>query len=564
MSSGDLFSQLDMGKRSLSAQQAALSVSGHNVANLNNEAYSRQRAELEQEHPKHSMLGTGVNLGGVGRITDRFTNLRLIGEQSRLGNLDLREKIMLKLEQIYNEQQGSGLRATLNEFWDAWGHVANEPESELHRSELITKANLVTRKFGEMSQELAGLRTELNGRISRDVEEINQLALSLAKQNTNVQQTDRSKGEANDIKDEREETLKKLSKLVHLDWFEDENKLIQVSIGNGWPLVAGRRANHIEASLKNDELGMFRLRGVDPQGISRDVTDELRGGQTQELFELRDKTVLRFQDKLDELAAEVAFKVNQQHASGTGLNARYTKLRSSFALKPDAVGKPLPFLKDGTFRINVVNEANEVLEGYEVKVKAGEDSVRDVVNRINEAVGDPNILKAALNDDGTVTIESTGPYPFIIGGDDTDFAVMMGFNNFFEVLHGARDIAVNPRLAREPNFIAAGKGLVPGDNSVALAIHALQFQPTMLDDSITFDEFHNGVTAELGLIVQRSQTEKRNQELIVDQFQRLRNEVSSVSMDEEVADMVQHQRGFDAAAKFITTVDDMTKTIIDM
>jgi flagellar hook-associated protein 1 FlgK len=505
-----------------------------------------------------------VNLGGVERVADRFTNLRLIGEQSRLGNLDAREKIMVKLEQIYNETEGSGLRATLNEFWDAWGHVANEPESELNRSELITKANLVSRKFGEMSRELSNLRTELNGRISRDVEEINQLAKSLAQQNTNVQQTDRSKGEANDIKDEREETLKKISKLVHIDWFEDENKLIQVTLGNGWPLVAGRRANHLEASLKNDELGMFRLRGVDPQGISRDVTDELRGGQTQELFELRDKTVLRFQDKLDELAAEVAFKVNQQHSSGTGINARYTTLRSSFALKPDAIGKPLPFLKDGTFRVDMVNESNALLESYEVKVKAGEDTVRDVVARINEAVGDKGIFAASVNDDGTVSLESTGPYPFIIGSDDTDFAVMMGFNNFFEVLHGARDIAVNPRLVREPNFIAAGKGLVPGDNSVALAIHALQFQPTMLDGSVTFDEFHNGVTAELGLIVQRSQTEKRNQELIVDQFQRLRNEVSSVSMDEEVADMVQHQRGFDAAAKFVTTVDDMTKTIIQM
>jgi flagellar hook-associated protein FlgK len=35
-------------------------------------------------------------------------------------------------------------------------------------------------------------------------------------------------------------------------------------------------------------------------------------------------------------------------------------------------------------------------------------------------------------------------------------------------------------------------------------------------------------------------------------------------MDEEVADMVQYQRGFDAAAKFVSTVDDMTKTVISM
>jgi flagellar hook-associated protein 1 FlgK len=563
MSNG-LFAQLDLGRRSLAAQQAGMSVSGHNVANLNNEGYSRQRVMLEEQHPRRTLFGKGVDIDGVERVTDRFTNQRVIGEQARLGNLDIREKILIKLEQIYNETEGTGLRHTLNEFWDAWGHLANEPESEIFRSELITKAQLLTRKMGEMSQELTNLRTEINGRISLSIEEINQLAQTLARQNMTVQQTDRGKGQANDLRDERETVLKQLSKLVQIEWFEDDDNLIQVTIGNGWPLVAGRRANKLEASLRNEELGMFRVRGIDPQGISRDLTDELRGGQMQELFDLRDRTVLRFQDKLDELATEMSFKVNRLHASGTGINARFDRLRSSFALKPDAQVKPLPFLQDGAFRVHIVNENNDVLETYEVRVKAGTDSVRDIVDRLNATVGDPGIFSARLNGDGTVSLESGGPFPFVLGDDETDFAVLMGFNNFFETLRGARDMTVNPRLVREPNGISTGKGLVPGDNSVARAIHSLQFEPTMLDDSITFDEFHNGVMAELGLIVQRSQSERHSQELIVDQYQRLRNEISSVNMDEEVADMMQYQRGFDAAAKFLTTVDEMTKTVIDM
>ena len=157
MSTGGLFAQLDLGKRSLAAQQAGLSVSGHNVANLNNEGFSRQRVALEEQHPRRTMFGTGVDIDGVERITDRFTNQRLIGEQARLGNLAIREKILLKLEQIYNESEGDGLRATLNQFWDSWGHLANEPESEIFRSELLTKSQLVTRKMGEMSQELTNV-----------------------------------------------------------------------------------------------------------------------------------------------------------------------------------------------------------------------------------------------------------------------------------------------------------------------------------------------------------------------------------------------------------------------
>ena len=100
--------------------------------------------------------------------------------------------------------------------------------------------------------------------------------------------------------------------------------------------------------------------------------------------------------------------------------------------------------------------------------------------------------------------------------------------------------------------------------SVAQAIQGLQFVPTMAEESATFDEFYNGVVAELGLRINRNQAEKHNQELVIDQFRRMRDEFSSVNMDEEVADMVQFQRGFQASAKFISTVDEMTRTVVSM
>ena len=86
----------------------------------------------------------------------------------------------------------------------------------------------------------------------------------------------------------------------------------------------------------------------------------------------------------------------------------------------------------------------------------------------------------------------------------------------------------------------------------------------MMGDSITVDELYNGMIAEMGLMLNRNNAESRSQRQVIDQFQKLRNEVSSVNMDEEVADMVQFQRGFDASAKFITTVDEMTQTVINM
>jgi flagellar hook-associated protein 1 FlgK len=279
---------------------------------------------------------------------------------------------------------------------------------------------------------------------------------------------------------------------------------------------------------------------------------------------LRDEILVGFINKLDELSSEVAYRVNRFHNSGTGLNATFDKLTSSFALKPDALNRPLPFLKDGTLQIHLVGDTYDLLETYEIELRAGQDTVADVVNRINATVANPNLLRARVNDDGSVTLESQGPHNFVLGRDETDFSTLMGFNNFFENLEGARDFRINDRLKTRPNLISTGTGLLPGDNSIALEINQLQFAPTMSGESITFDEYYNGLLAQLGLMINRATDEVRNQRLVLDQFQRLRDEISSVNMDEEVANMVQFQRGFEAASKFISTVDEMTQTIIDM
>ncbi len=565
MGSSSLFGQLDLGKRSLMAQQAGMNTTGHNIANINNENFSRQRVALEPQHPFQSRFGSGVDLKNVERVTDKFLNQRLIGEQSRSAQLSIRSDGLNRLETLLNDAEGFGLREALNQFWSAWGAVANNPENELYRNDLANSADALARRVTGLSKDLGNARSELNGRLSERVSRVNQLATQIALLNGKVQQADRGAGEGNDLRDQREAALKELSKLIQIDWLENDQKVINVTVGGGFPLVHGRTAYALEASLHGEgKEALYSIRGLDPKGFTRDLTHELRSGELAELISLRDDTVPGFSKRLDTLASEIALRVNRLHASGTGLNSSFAQLHSSFALKPEARTQPLPLLRDGMFRLQLVGPGNDISKTYEIKVGAGKDTLADIVQRINEAVGDPNVLQARINSDGSTTIEASGKNRFILGQDDSDLAVLMGFNNFFESLHGAADFRVNARLLERPAEISTGKGLLPGDNSVALAIQNLQYAPTMEGEAITFDEFYNGMTADLGLQINRAQNDKKNQDLILDQFQRLRDEVSSVNMDEEVADMVQYQRGFDAAAKFVTTVDDMTKTVIQM
>ena len=564
MTTSSLFTQLDLGKRSLMAQQAGTSVAGHNIANIQNENFSRQRVDLSAEHPTRSRFGSGVSLKGVDRLTDRFLNQRLIAEQSRGGQTEARVQGLRRLEGLFNDAEGFGLRQSLNQFWSAWGAVANSPEDEVYRTDLINASNTLARRISGLNGDMKALRQELNGKMAERVSRVNQLSQHIAALNEKVQQGDRGHGEVNDLRDEREGALKELSKLVQVDWFESEKKTLEISIGNGFPLVYGRQANALEASFDHPETGYFSLRAIDPKGLSRDLTKDVKGGEIPELIALRDETVVKYANKLDQFSAELAYQVNRIHSTGTGINVKHQELHSSFAIKPDARQEPLPFLREGQFKIHLVDEDGSFLETYEIPIQAGKDSMDDIVNRINETVGRKDLFNARIEADGSITLATEGAHQFVLGEDNTDFPVLMGFNNFFETLHGAEDFRVNSRLLNRPAMISAGSGLLPGDNSVARAIHNLQYEPTMEGSAITFDEFYNGMSADLGLTLNRAQNDAKNQQVVLDQFKKLRDEVSSVNMDEEVANMVQYQRGFEAASKFIGVVDEMTKTVINL
>jgi len=224
----------------------------------------------------------------------------------------------------------------------------------------------------------------------------------------------------------------------------------------------------------------------------------------------------------------------------------------------------MPFLQDGVFQLHLVDRDNSILETYEIEVQAGVDSLEDIVKRINQTVNDPNLLAASIGEDGSMFLESGQPRRFIFGDDQTAITQVMGFNSFFETLKGAADLRISPRILEDPNAISTGRDLIPGDNQVALAIAKLQNQPTMRDETVTFGEYYNSILGDIGLKVQRNQVEKAQQDNMVQQFREIRSSISAVNMDEELADMIQHQKAYEASARYVSTVDEMMQTLINM
>jgi len=553
-----------MGQRALSINQRAMQTVGHNIANQETEGFSRQQVRSGTSAPDPTGLGGGADAQPTSRVYDKFVQRKILQENPRSEMFKSRGEFLQKIEIIFSETEGNGLHKALNEFWNSWSQLSNQPESEPARMRVKEQSDVLASRFRGMHSQLSGLRKEINGRLVATVNKVNELGQKVAELNRQIFSYEGRQRVANDMRDARNQAIEELSALVDVNSFEDPNGRTTVIIGRDWTLVEGINRYQLDGKMKGGELGMLNIDGVSTNDNRRDLTRTFREGEMAEMLRMRDDTIVEYQKNLDEIAFGLAGKVNKIHASGTGINSAAEMMKSTFGLNSAALNQPLPFLKDGIFQLHLVDPHNEILETYEIEVQAGKDTLPDIVKRLNQTVNDPGLLQASIEGDGSLLLQSGTDYKFIFGEDQSSLAQVLGLNSFFDTLKGAEDIQLSGHILENTNNISTGKDLIPGDNRIALEIAKLQTRPTMRDETMTFDEYYNGVLTGMGLKIQRNNTEQAQQESMVKQFKEIRSSISSVNMDEELTDMMQYQKAYEASARFINTVDKMMETVINM
>lgn len=574
-----LLGSLEIGKKSLNAAQLGQHTTGHNIANVDTEGYSRQSVTQASAKPLSDGRGQGVDVLNIRRMQDGFTKEKVVQEQTMVGSLATREQILTDAEILFTDLDGNRLRGSLDEFWSAWGQVANQPESVALRKALVVKSENLTQRFNVFQNRLNEFRDTINSKIVGEVTEVNQLSREIAETNKQIGQIENRGMQANDARDRRDVLLQKLSEKVDVQYFENERGNMEVQLANGMNLVHDRNAYEVVPKMDASKKGDIFLSLRNPPGIAQDITDVLQEGSLKEMIRQRDTNIKEYRENLDLMARELAFQVNAIHSQGTGINATKTREISAYALNQEARTQPLPFLKDGHFGFQVRDESGATTSVIDVQVEAGMDTVETIVEKINVAANNYEVVnaetgetkmkentefKAVLNEDGSVSLESGMGKTFMYNGDDTNTFAVLGLNTFFQTLDGASDIRVNQELAADEMKIATGYDNVPSDNRIALGIAELQRKNALNDGTTTFDEFYNSQITDIGIKVQDAQRTHSNHTEMLGQFEAIRDSVSAVNVDEEMANMVKYQRAYESSAKFLSTVDEMTQTVINM
>lgn len=129
---------------------------------------------------------------------------------------------------------------------------------------------------------------------------------------------------------------------------------------------------------------------------------------------------------------------------------------------------------------------------------------------------------------------------------------------------GVADMSVDSAIEADVSLIAAASTAAgaPGDESNAMAIANLQHG--LLVSGSTFGDYYSSIVSDLGSNVAEASTFHGHQETMLSSLENYREEVSGVSLDEEMVHLIQYQTAYQAAAKIINTVNDMMDTLMNI
>jgi flagellar hook-associated protein 1 FlgK len=327
-----LFNTLNLGARSMMAEELSLEVTGQNLANANNPAYTRQTVDLQASTPTPTNLGlqgTGVDASSIQQVSDPLLNSQIQSEASVGGYWNSQqtalENAQTQLGEFLNlSSSGTGSTTTsttsspdlsdqLNNLFNAFQSVATSPTDPTARQSLVNSAQSLASSFNQASQNLNALNGQLNTSVGNDVTSANQLLTDIASLNGQIAQITASGGTANDLVDSREQDLENLAQLANTQTTANPDGTISVSIG-GQQLVSG---GTLSDTLATYDPGNSRLQ-VQTAASATPLT--LSGGSIQGTIDARDDALGTLRSNLNTMASTLITQVNSIYQNGYDLN----------------------------------------------------------------------------------------------------------------------------------------------------------------------------------------------------------------------------------------------------
>lgn len=305
---------MDIAKQGIQVHRTAVDLASHNIANVNNPNYSRQRIIFGTrglEDFYSGVVGGGVKIQDLLRVRDSLLDKQIREYNSQYSNHNKRSETLGQIETLFTEPSDLGFGNLMNEFFNSFNELAVTPNSLPLRGQVVGKANQLIAKVNSINDGIQNIKANSLQEAKDKVIQMNSLVKQVQELNKQIFMTDVSGHNASDLMDERDAAVAELSKIVNVQIFIDDKGSYNLSVGG---VFAADRYHYNEFKVEEAD-GVLSIRTADDAARIM-----LNGGELFALTNLYNKRIPDYQTKFDSIVQTLVDKVNEIHYAGFSIH----------------------------------------------------------------------------------------------------------------------------------------------------------------------------------------------------------------------------------------------------
>ncbi|MBP1753963.1 MAG: hypothetical protein H6Q59_361 [Firmicutes bacterium] len=569
-------SGLYIGVSGLNVSQAALNITSHNLANVDTTGYVRQQAvltdfnyiKLGDSYASSMIKGLGANFAEVKQVRDTFLDRSYRQEYGRQAFYEAQYNSVNEIEGLFGELEGESFQNTMNDLWTSLQELAKEPDSVVARASLIQTAVTFVERSENISNQLNDYQVNLNTQIKDQVKRINDIGEEIKQLNWKVRQYESTGQEhANDLRDQRNNLLDELGKMVNITYKENAVGIVNVNV-EGVPFVTEDMSFKMDTVKVSESTEMLK-----PVWVAFGNTDVFN------------------------LSRAASSQDNTDIGSLKGLLTARGYKQANFTDIP----KRDNFTSDALYNTAVLDYNNDINSSVVMTTQAQFDQlIHGIVTTINDILSpnktvtqsDGSVIKILDVDNAPVGMDSnktSGEALFVRKsmpryGDWEDVTYQLedgSFESMHTRIYNEEDpsdnyslftlgeIEVNPVIMQNYALIPLSSNSGSGDFDIETAKKLItQWQSsfsTLSPNTLTsynFSDYYTSFISEMANRGEQCHTISTNQAAMADSINSQRAEVTGVSSDEELTNLIKFQHAYNASARYVNVVSQMLEDVI--
>ncbi|EQB2455863.1 flagellar hook-associated protein FlgK [Campylobacter upsaliensis] len=604
-----IFATLHTGVTGLKASEVQIATTGNNISNANATFYTRQRVVQTTNGYITTggvQVGTGTAIESIVRLHDEHAYFKLKNASTQQEYTGYLGQVLEEISQRFPDLKNTGILNNLENYNKAWNDFASNPNENATKIALVNATKTLAESVNEAHSTLKKVQQKVNDDIKSTVEEINRIGEEIAHINKQIYGEEALPTDhANELRDRRDELELTLSKLVSA--VASKNEIVQdnrfeqtitdpghhynLSI-EGFSIVDGVNFHPLKLDY-DDKNKSYSIYYQTPDEKIHDLTAKLKGGQLGAQLDLRgrdydklegayDNGILQgYIDSLNTFSKTLITETNNLYAGSAKNSATSDYLEG---LTGDV---PLMnydrTIQAGTFDIVIYDEKGneEVRKSITIDVTTTMNDLMRQIKANTDDNGNKNnqddvddFINASFSFDsksnsGLFQINAKNGFKVSLEDKGTNFAGAFSVGGFFSG-KDASDIRVKESLLSDPSTVRASKNGVDSGNDMANQIIQLQYDKVSFYnkdgtiDELTMEEYYRKFTGKIASDGENNNVIHKSNMTLYNSVYAEYQSKSGVNTNEELAALIQWQSSYGAAAKIVSTVDQMLDTLLGL